>query len=158
MGSRNQQTEASVGRYQPGGRLISAILTGSLLLMASGVLVALVAWMMRPDGFPPAVNHLAPDPSLVSGDTVKQWTEPVLWVVMDSAQSGPRGGLEGEVVIVSPDHFEEGLGDLLSKWDPGCRIVIICAESECETSLDLAGRLRAEVGLPDVYVMGRGEP
>jgi len=158
VGGRNQQAQAS-GVGQPHGmRCIADTIKGSFLLMACGVVVALVAWMMRPDGFPPAVNEPAPDPRLVSGDTVHQWTEPVLWVVMDGAQSGHHGRMEGEVIIVSPDHFEDGLADLLGKWNPGCRIVIICAGLDCDASLDLAGRLRAEVGLPDVYVMGKGVP
>ncbi|MBN2235752.1 MAG: hypothetical protein JW706_11440 [Opitutales bacterium] len=133
-------------------------LKGSLWLMVPALVVAFVAWLGRPAGFPPESAAPSVDPYRVSEVMIGQWETPVLWVMGEDATAGTQSDGMREVVVVIPEQFEEGLAELLDKWTPGSRIVVDCGRLDCDAAVEVAGRLRAEVGLPDVYVLERKAP
>lgn len=133
-------------------------LKGSLWLMVPALVVAFVAWLGRPAGFPPESAAPSVDPYRVSEVMIGQWEAPVLWVVGEDATAATQSDAMRDVVVLIPDQFEEGLGELLDKWTPGSRIVVDCGGPDCDAAVEVAGRLRAEVGLPDVYVLERKVP
>ena len=133
-------------------------LKGSLWLMVPALVVAFVAWLVRPAGFPPESAIPSVDPYRVSEVMIGQWSAPVLWVLREGATAGTQSDGMLNVVVVIPEQFEEGLAELLDKWTPGSRIVVDCGRSDCDAAVEVAGRLRAEVGLPDVYVLERNVP
>ncbi len=80
---------------------------------------------------------------------------PVLWVDARPAAEFDRGHIPGAVPL-NEDEWETLLPGFLGVWEPGYRTVVYCGSAECQASAAVAGRLRDEVGLGEVFVLKGG--
>ena len=83
------------------------------------------------------------------------WGAAVLWVDARPDADFARGHVPGAVQL-NEDRWEELLPGLLDRWDPRHKIVVYCSSLSCQTSHDVARRLREEARLPDVFVLKGG--
>jgi len=83
------------------------------------------------------------------------WGQTVLWVDArpdpDFAQAHIPGALP-----LNEDRWDDLLPDVLDHWDTTRKIVVYCSSLSCQTSHDVARRLREETGLPNVFVLQGG--
>lgn len=123
------------------------------LLLSTSALVGLAALLTHPE------LREGPSPQLreseISVDIAKAWGTNVLWL---DARSPERFALEHVPGALSfdPARWEESLGELLRHWHDGVKTVVYCNATGCNLSKELAERLRAEAGLPDVYYLRGG--
>jgi|GEM_PF-281861 len=59
-------------------------------------------------------------------------------------------------LLLNEEDWEELLFPLLERWDPDQTIFVYCSRSACLRSLHVAKRLRAELGVEDVYAIEGG--
>lgn len=85
----------------------------------------------------------------------RHWKETVLWI-----DARPRSDFEKTHVpgamLLNEDEWNELLPAVLDAWHPDDHIIVYCRTLSCQTSHDVAKRLRTDVGLPEVYVLQGG--
>lgn len=91
----------------------------------------------------------------VTLDAARSWGQSVLWVDARADADFARGHIPGALPL-NEDRWDDLLPDLLDHWDPGRKIVVYCSSLSCQTSRDVARRLRDEVNLPNVFVLQGG--
>lgn len=80
---------------------------------------------------------------------------PVLWVDARPYEQFANDHIPGALSL-DPADWEPRLTRLLERWQPGIRVVVYCDAAACDTSKEVAARLRDEVGLPDVFFLRGG--
>lgn len=126
--------------------------TAGLLLLLSaiaGVIASAYHPGLREGPAPP----LAPHETNVT--VALAWTPGVLWVDARGDKPFAQGHIPGALSF-DPAEWEQRLGQLLERWQPGLKVVVYCDAAGCDTSKQIAARLREEVGLPDVYYLRGG--
>lgn len=76
--------------------------------------------------------------------------ETVLWVDGRAAKEYHLSHIPG-ALLLNEDDWDGGLPAVLQAWSPGCPIVVY--GGRCQTSGEVARRLRKEVGFDTVYVL-----
>lgn len=94
------------------------------------------------------------EPGEVRLTEVRDWGTPVLWVDARPAAEALHDRIPGAMVFDGAA-FDRDLGQLLGAWTPGQRIVVYCGSSSCDTSREVAERLR-EAGLDNVHHLHGG--
>jgi len=102
----------------------------------------------------PSFPDRFPAPGEISLQDVQNWNEPVLWV-----DARPESDYEIEhvpgAVSLNPDNWSEQLPHFLDGWRPAQRVVVYCSAASCETSREIADRLRHS-GVDPVYYLKGG--
>ena len=80
---------------------------------------------------------------------------PIRWVDARSLQAFEAGHVPGAFHL-SPANWNEAAGPFFLSVEPGDRIVIYCADSNCGSSHEVARRLQSELGLENVAVLQGG--
>jgi rhodanese-related sulfurtransferase len=83
------------------------------------------------------------------------WGRDVLWIDARSDADFARGHIPGAASL-NEDHWDERLPGVLDHWDTTRKIVVYCSSLSCQTSHDVARRLRDEASLPNVFVLQGG--
>ena len=83
------------------------------------------------------------------------WGQNVLWVDARPDADYARAHIPGAVSL-NEDRWDELLPGLLDHWDTTRKIVVYCSSLSCQTSHDVARRLREEAGLSNVFVLQGG--
>jgi 3-mercaptopyruvate sulfurtransferase SseA len=123
------------------------------LLALAPLLLAVLSAALHPSS---AKWHLsAPAQGEVLVSQLPELEGSLLWVDARSAEAYGKEHIAGAISL-NEDNFEEQLPVLLERWFPGSVVVVYCDSRICDASHALAGRLRAEVGLPDVRVLYGG--
>ena len=90
----------------------------------------------------------------ISLQQVENWKEPVLWV-----DARPESDYEVEhipgAVSLNPDNWSEQLPRFLDGWRPSEKAVVYCSAASCDTSREIADRLRRS-GVDPVYYLRGG--
>ena len=86
--------------------------------------------------------------------TTRSWRENVLWVDARAQADFEKAHIPG-AVLLNENTWDELLLDVL-RAAPGRALVVYCSSSRCQSSHEVARRLRDEVGLPHVYVLRGG--
>ena len=81
--------------------------------------------------------------------------EGVLWVDARTGEEFERGSLPGSVGL-SLEAWEEGFVGLLEVWAPGQPVVVFCGSASCLRSVEVAERLRGELGVEEIYSLVDG--
>lgn len=79
---------------------------------------------------------------------------PVLWIDARSA-SEFAGGHIPEAILLNEDDWDELLPGVLQAWKPGQSAVVYCSSLQCNSSREVARRLR-EIAPEPVYVLKGG--
>jgi rhodanese-related sulfurtransferase len=102
----------------------------------------------------PSFPNRASDPGEISLQEVQNWNEPVLWV-----DARPESDYELEhipgAVSLNPDNWPEQLPHFLDGWHSAEKVVVYCSAASCETSREIADRLRHS-GVDTVYYLKGG--
>lgn len=80
-----------------------------------------------------------------------------LWVDARSLEDFELGHAPGAVHL-SPDTYDEGLGELLRSWRPGMRVVVYCHPGACDTAQAVARRLGRDLRSHEIRVLQGGWP
>ena len=83
------------------------------------------------------------------------WGQSVLWVDARPDSDFARAHIPGAQPL-NEDHWDDLLPGLLDHWDATRKVVVYCSSLSCQTSRDVARRLREEVNLPNVFVLEGG--
>src|SRR5260221_13540863 len=102
----------------------------------------------------PSFRDRASAPGEISLQEVQNWKESVLWV-----DARPESDYEAEhipgAVSLNPDNWPEQLPHFLDGWRPAEKAVVYCSAGSCDTSREIADRLRRS-GVDPVYYLKGG--
>ncbi len=86
---------------------------------------------------------------------LKAWDSSALVIDARPAADFHRGHIPGALPL-NEDAWNDLLPEVLAAWEPDKKVVVYCSSLSCQTSREVAARLRAEVGLPAVFVLRGG--
>ncbi len=96
-----------------------------------------------------------PPSESASVDQARTWGQDVIWVDARPDEEFARDHVPGAVSL-KEDRWNELLPQFLAVWSPGKKIVVYCSSLSCNASREIAGRLRKEAQIPDVFVLEGG--
>lgn len=118
-------------------QVVSLLGLAGLLALLQGIL-----WAPYPGG-------LETDGAALSLPEALQM-EGAIWVDARSPEAFTAGHYPGALPF-NPGDWDEGLGALLERWNPGQTVIVYCDGAGCASSRELARRFREEVGMEPVY-------
>jgi rhodanese-related sulfurtransferase len=92
---------------------------------------------------------------LVTVDQARTWGENVIWVDARPDEEFTREHVPGALSL-NEDRWNELLPQFLAVWSPEKKVVVYCSSLSCNTSREVARRLRKEAQLSDVFVLEGG--
>jgi rhodanese-related sulfurtransferase len=92
---------------------------------------------------------------LVTVDQARTWGGNVIWVDARPDEEFASDHVPGALSL-NEDRWNELLPQFLAVWSPGTKVVVYCSSLSCNTSREVARRLRREAQLPDVFVLEGG--
>ena len=82
------------------------------------------------------------------------WKDAVIWVDARSRTAYEKSHIPNALSL-NEDEWSASLVSVLDAWRPGQKVVIYCNKRQCESSHEVAKRLR-ETGIEPVYVLKGG--
>jgi rhodanese-related sulfurtransferase len=129
-------------------RTIRCIVILSLLAAICGVVQGLL--MGFPDlESPPDQWGLSLDAALARGS--------LLWVDGRSEDDYTEGHYPGAIHL-SLDDWDTGFSQILQDWEPGMVLVVYCDGEGCESSREMARKLRQDFGDEEIFWLVGGWP
>ena len=92
---------------------------------------------------------------LVTVDQARTWAGNVIWVDARPDEEFARDHVPGALSL-NEDRWNELLPQFLAVWSPEKKVVVYCSSLSCNTSREVARRLRKEAQLSDVFVLEGG--
>lgn len=127
-------------------------LTRLILVLAASAIPATIQFFIYPrEAFGPVTNGEGPT---LTAQSARRLMKPILWVDARTEAEYQRGHIEGAVWFYNHD-IDTGVDQLLEKWNPGDILIVYCSSIRCDSSTELAVRLR-KAGFPEVYVLEGG--
>jgi rhodanese-related sulfurtransferase len=83
------------------------------------------------------------------------WGKSVIWVDARPDADFARGHIPGAIPL-NEDRWDDLLPGLTDQWDTTRKVVVYCSSLSCQTSHDVARRLRDEDQMPNVFVLQGG--
>jgi rhodanese-related sulfurtransferase len=123
-----------------------------LILAALALLPAVAAAWYHPHR--PSWNEdvFLPDEILVTAAMAQ--TDPVLWIDARPQKEFDARHVPGALCL-NEDDWDRQLPAVLSAWNPAEMVVVYCSSNACQSSREVAERLR-QVGLAPVYSLKGG--
>lgn len=121
-----------------------------LALLGASALLAIGQGLLSDDLFASSNT----DPYAVTLSSVHT-RGPALWVDARDV-SAYRESHYPEAVHLTEGNWDQGIGQLLERWEPGLPIVVYCDGEGCAASRNLARRLREDLGITEVYWLEDG--
>jgi rhodanese-related sulfurtransferase len=87
--------------------------------------------------------------------SAEAWGKNLLWVDARADADFAQGHIPGAISL-NEDRWDDLLPAVVDEWDASRDIVVYCSSLSCQTSRDVARRLREEVNLPNVFVLQGG--
>ena len=104
----------------------------------------------------PAFPNRSPEQGEISLQEVENWKEPILWI-----DARPESEYEGEhipgAISLNSQNWSERLPAFLDQWRPAEKTVVYCSAANCDTSREVADRLRRSGVEPVYYLKGGWE-
>jgi len=95
------------------------------------------------------------DSNRVDLATIQSWKEPVVWVDARLRKDYEEKHWPG-AVLLNLEEWDVLVPGFLEDWDPERKVVVYCDGGACRASEEVAGRIRAEFGLEQVFVLKDG--
>jgi rhodanese-related sulfurtransferase len=124
-----------------------------LIFLAAAVLASLTA-AVHPKR--PAFPNRSSEPGEIGLEEVQNWQEPVLWVDARPESDYEKEHVSGAISL-NPDNWSERFPDFLDAWHPPQKVVVYCSAASCDTSREIADRLRRSGADPVFYLKGGWE-
>lgn len=134
-------------------RIFGRALRQSSVLLVAALVPALLAAVLHPRR--PAWSRAQAEAPEVSWAEVAGWSGPVLFVDARAPDAFARRHIPGAQSLPE-SQWETQLPEVIRTWQPGCRVVVYCDNQACDASQEVAGRLRRELGISQVYVLQGG--
>jgi len=96
-----------------------------------------------------------PPSELVSVDQARAWNGNAIWVDARPDKEFARDHVPGAISL-NEDRWNELLPQFLAVWAPAKKTVVYCSSLSCNSSREVARRLRKEAQLSDVFVLEGG--
>ena len=96
-----------------------------------------------------------PASELMTVDQARSWGDNVIWVDARPDEEFARDHVPGALSL-NEDRWNELLPQFLAVWAPGKKVVVYCSSQSCNSSREVARRLRKEAQLSDVFVLEGG--
>jgi rhodanese-related sulfurtransferase len=122
------------------------------VIFLAAVVLAVLTAAMRPKR--PNFPDRAPASGEISLQEVENWKEPLLWVDARPEVDYQVEHIPGAVSL-NPDNWSEQLPRFLNLWRPPQKAVVYCSAASCDTSREIADRLRRS-GVDPVYYLKGG--
>jgi rhodanese-related sulfurtransferase len=133
--------------------VIARLCKQALLLAALALLPALVsgAIQLRKNPQKPL------EPGEIRADTVRQWGPQVLFV---DARPAPRyeAGHIPTALRLTAEEWDALVPKFLDAWEPDKVVVVYCEAGSCDTSREIAERIKRELQIQSVYYLQGGYP
>ena len=91
----------------------------------------------------------------VTPAVAQSWGDKVLWIDARPLHDYVREHFPSALPL-NEDAWNDLLPAVLDAWSPQRVIVVYCSSLSCQTSREVASRLRGEVALPQVFVLSGG--
>jgi len=85
----------------------------------------------------------------------RDWKGDAIWIDARPEEEFEREHVPG-ALLLNEDRWNELLPKMLAVWSPEKRVVVYCSSESCGSSREIAGRLRKEAGLTNVFVLEDG--
>lgn len=144
MGKESSSPRIRVDRKKVGGAVFEALLIAAL---ASVITLVYQLWGTGD-------IHLNDLNVYVSVDELSAFPN-ALWVDARTREEFETKRVAGSILLNEED-WEGLLFPLLEQWNPDQPIIVYCGRSSCLRSLDVAKRLRGELGIDSVYAIEGG--
>lgn len=95
------------------------------------------------------------DPGQVTLAQAEAWGDNVLWVDARPSDDFDAGHVPGAVQL-NEDRWDQLLAQMLMQWSPERKVVVYCSAQSCQTSHEVAERLRQQAGLKNIHVLQGG--
>ena len=118
----------------------------SLLLIAAAILIALLNFLLNANR-----PEIGSRPDEITFEEYAKFSNEHILVDARSGEEFAQGSVD-TALNLSPENFDEGLGKLLDSYSPEKIIIIFCDSSACDTSRNIAERLRNECGLKNIFI------
>lgn len=125
----------------------------SAALLAAALVPALGAAFFHP--LRPSWSLTAVESGQVTWAQVRRWPGRVLLVDARDTTAYRRRHIPGALPL-DESRWNRDLPAVIRAWRPGDRVVVYCDSEACDTSADVARRLRREMGIARVYVLKGG--
>ncbi len=116
------------------------------------VIPAMLAAFLHPVELPWNPEELKAGEVLL--EDVATWKH-VVWIDVRSEQEYLASHV-ADALWLSQSRWEEKLPMVLQHWQPEVKVLVYCASDACQSSREVAARLRNEVGLEEVYTLKGG--
>ena len=123
------------------------------LLLLLSLCAALLSLWLHPRR--PVLAWEKPFEEEVTLAEISRWESPVLWVDARTQEAYAQRHIGG-AVLLNEQNWEALFPDLLKQWTPEQRLVVYCASGTCDASQAVARRLKADMGLKEIYVLKAG--
>ncbi len=80
---------------------------------------------------------------------------PLLWLDARPAADFARDHIP-EALPLSPDDWDAQIVEVVTRWQPGTRVIVYCDDRACGSSRQVAEKLRAEYQFDDVVILHGG--
>ena len=123
-----------------------------------GLLVAATLLALAAFAFDPRARDLLRDTPAADETTLAAAREhrgPLLWIDARPAADFAHDHIP-EALPLNPDDWEAQIVDVLTRWQPGTRVIVYCDDRACGSSRAVANKLRHEYQFDDVAILHGG--
>ena len=99
-------------------------------------------------------SAIAPS-EMVTVERAREWGGTAIWVDARPEDEFANDHVPGAISL-NEDRWNELLPQFLAVWGPGKKIIVYCSSLSCNSSREVAQRLRKEAQLSDVFVLEGG--
>ncbi len=124
----------------------------ALTLILAALFPALIAGVAHPKRPSWNENQLLADEIALSS-AIKLTN--VIWIDARSAEAYQKDHIPG-ALLLNEDAWDELIQPVLLAWNPGRPIVVYCSSLQCQTSREVAKRLRETTGVEPLFVLKGG--
>lgn len=133
--------------------MIARLCKQALLLAALALLPALVSGAIQLRANP----EKPLEPGEIRAATVRQWGPQVLFVDARPAARYEAGHIPGAIRLTAPE-WETLVSKFLDAWEPDNAVVVYCEGGTCDTSREIAERIKRDLHIQGVYYLQGGYP
>ena len=85
-------------------------------------------------------------------EMVSTLSKSILIVDARSVTDFERSHVQGAINL-SEEHFDEQISAFLDAWEPNSTIIVYCSSGACNSSRNIANRLREEFEIKNVFIL-----
>jgi len=120
-----------------------------------GLAILLAAAALALDPRARALLRDAPAADEIALATARAHAGPVLWLDARPAADFNRNHIP-DAIPLNLDEWDTRIVEVLTRWQPGTRVIVYCDDRSCSSSRAVAEKLRREYQFDDVLILHGG--